>query len=158
LYNKIALLTREKFFYKDFNISDSFTNRIYLILFHLCFILVKSQNKDSNNKKERQDIFDFFFRQIELSCREIGYGDATVNKKMKALIKLFYEILLQCKNWKYLKNYDKNELLLSFFYNKNDDIILVNKLTNYFDKFSLYIEDMSLNSLTKGVFSFVNED
>ena len=26
-----------------------------------------------------------FLRQIELSIREIGYGDATINKKMKEL-------------------------------------------------------------------------
>ena len=30
------------------------------------------------SKNEAQDLFDFFIRQIELSIREIGYGDVSV--------------------------------------------------------------------------------
>ena len=44
-------------------------------------------------KKNLQELFDFVFRQIELSIREIGYGDVSVNKKMKDFINLFYSIL-----------------------------------------------------------------
>ena len=157
LYNKIVFLTRKSFFYKDFKLTDSFSNRIYLIFFHLCFILIALKNKESN-KNDQQDIFDFFFRQIELNCRELGYGDVTVNKKMKSLIKLFYEILMQCKNWKQLQIENKNNLLLNFFSNNYDNKILVKKLANYFDKFALFIEDISLNSITKGVFNFVYKE
>ena len=82
MYNKIVFLTRKNFFYKDFKLSDSFSNRIYLIFFHLCFILIALKNKESD-KNDQQAIFDFFFKQIELNCRELGYGDITVNKKMK---------------------------------------------------------------------------
>ena len=81
LYNKIILLTRENFFYKDFKLSDSFSNRIYLIFFHLSFILIALKNKKSD-KNHQQVIFDFFFKQIELNLRELGYGDITVNKKI----------------------------------------------------------------------------
>ena len=157
LYNKIVFLTRENFFYKDFKLSDSFSNRIYLIFFHLCFILIALKNKESD-KNYQQAIFDFFFRQIELNCRELGYGDITINKKMKALIKLFYEILIQCNNWKYLQIDNKNNLLLNFFSNKYDNKILTNKLVNYFDKFAFFIEYISLNSITKGVFNFVYKE
>ena len=154
MYNKIVFLTRENFFYKDFKLSDSFSNRIYLIFFHLCFILIALKNKESD-KNDQQAIFDFFFKQIELNCRELGYGDMTVNKKMKDLIKLFYEILIQCNNWKQLQIDNKNNLLLNFFSNNCDNKILTNKLINYFDKFAFFIEDISLNSITKGVFNFV---
>ena len=157
LYNKIVLLTRKNFFYKDFHLSDSFSNRIYLIFFHLCFILIALKNR-KGEKKDLQDIFDFFFKQIELNLRELGYGDITVNKKMKSLIKLFYEILMQCENWKQLQIDNKNNLLLNFFSNNYDNKILTNKLANYFDKFTLYIENISLNSMTKGVINFVYKE
>ena len=153
LYNKIVLLTRKNFFYKDFKLYDSFSNRIYLIFFHLCFILIALKNKESD-KNRQQAIFDFFFKQIELNCRELGYGDITVNKKMKDLIKLFYEILIQCNNWKKLQINNKNNLLLNFFSNNYKNKILTYELTNYFDKFVFFIEDISLNSITKGVFNF----
>ena len=157
MYNKIVLLTRKNFFYKDFQLSDSFSNRIYLIFFHLCFILIALKNKQSD-KNDQQAIFDFFFKQIELNCRELGYGDITVNKKMKGLIKLFYGILIQCNNWKQLQIDNKNNLLLNFFSNNYYNEILTNKLANYFDKFTLYIENISLNSMTKGVINFVYKD
>ena len=88
----------------------------------------------------------------------MGYGDVTVNKKMKSLIKLFYEILMQCENWKQLQIGSKNNLLLNFFSHNYDNKILTNKLANYFDKFSLFIEEISLNSITKGVFNFVYKE
>ena len=154
MYNKIILLTRENFFYKDFKLSDSFSNRIYLIFFHLCFIMIVLKNKESD-KNNQQAIFDFFFKQIELNCRELGYGDITVNKKMKDLIKLFYEILIQCKNWKQLHIDKKNNLLLNFFSSNNGNKIITYKLTNYFDKFASFTEEISLNSITNGVFNFV---
>ena len=154
LYNKIVFLTRKNLFYKDFNLSDSFSNRIYLIFFHLSFILISLKNTEIN-KNSSQDIFDFFFKQIELNCRELGYGDTSINKKMKDLIKLFYEILFQCQNWKQLKNINKNKILLKFFTNNSHNKIITNKLTNYFNNFAFFIEDISFNSLTKGVFTFV---
>ena len=153
MYNKIVFLTRKNFFYKDFKISDSFSNRIYLIFFHLCFILITLKNKECS-KNEQQSIFDFFFKQIELNCRELGFGDITVNKKMKDLIKLFYEILIRCSNWKKLHIDNKNNLLSNFFSNNYNNKILTYELTNYFDKFVFFIEDISLNSITKGVFNF----
>jgi cytochrome b pre-mRNA-processing protein 3 len=157
LYNKIVFLTRESFFYKDIKLTDSFSNRIYLIFFHLSFILIVLKNK-GNQKNNQQDIFDFFFEQIELNCRELGYGDITVNKKMKSLIKLFYEILMKCEKWKQLQIGKKNNLLLNFFSDNCNNKIITNKLANYFDKFGLFIEDISLNSITKGVFNFVYKE
>jgi len=119
--------------------------------------LIALKNKKSD-KSHQQVIFDFFFKQIELNCRELGYGDVAVNKKMKSLIKLFYDILMQCENWKQLQIDNKNNLLLNFFSNNYDNKILTNKLANYFDKFALFIEDISLNSITKGVFNFVYKE
>ena len=152
-YNKIVSLTRKNFFYEDFFLSDNFSSRIYLIFFHLSFALVAMKNKQTD-KNFQQFTFDFFFNQIELNIRELGYGDTTINKKMKSLIKSFYEILLKCHNWKILKIDNKNDLLLKFFKNNSKREILTPKLTNYFDRFSFFITDISLNSLTKGVFNF----
>ena len=153
MYNKIVLLTRKNFFYEDFKLSDSFSNRIYLIFFHLCFILISLKKKESD-KKFQQAIFDFFFNQIELNCRELGYGDISVNKKMKDLIKLFYEILIHCNNWKKLQIDNKNNLLFNFFSSNYENKILASKLANYFDKFASFTEDISLYSITKGVINF----
>ena len=94
-----------------------------------------------------QKIYDYIFRQLELSIREIVYGDASINKKMKTYINTFYSILDKIDNWENLADKDKGDLLKSFF-NINDEIT---DLSKYFDKYRLFLIKSSLNSFTKGV-------
>ncbi|MDC3020305.1 hypothetical protein OA008_01575 [Candidatus Pelagibacter sp.] len=50
-----------------------------ILFFHLAFLLKVFKNIET--KENLQKLFDFCIRQIELSIREIGYGDASINKK-----------------------------------------------------------------------------
>ena len=102
LYNNILLLSRNKLFYTKFELSDTFQNRIHLILMHISFIFAKIKLEKEKKKYEvfYQNTFDLIFRKIEMNMREIGYGDTLVNKKMKLLVKTFYNILLNCENFK----------------------------------------------------------
>ena len=61
--------------------KDSFYDRLIILFFHLGFLLKNFKNIEE--KENLQKFFDYCIRQIELSIREIGYGDATINKKMK---------------------------------------------------------------------------
>jgi len=153
LYNKILLLTRKNFFYKDFKLDDTFSNRIYLIFFHFSFILIILKEKKIQSKIS-QDIFDFFIQQIESNMREIGYGDISVNKNMKKLINLFYEILINCKKWYFNDLLEKDQFLLKFFTKEENQKIDTRKIVEYFDKFAFFIKDIPLNLLSKGVFEF----
>ena len=93
LYNKLVILSRNNFFYKKLSFEDSFETRIYLIFFFLSLILI--MNKKKKNKPFPQEVFDGIFKYTEFHIREIGYGDVAVNKKMKLLTKVFYDILLK---------------------------------------------------------------
>ena len=72
--------------YKDFKNQDTFSDRLILFLLHFAFFLKIYKNEE--NKTILQEIYDFNFRQVELSIREIGYGDQSINKKMKDYINL----------------------------------------------------------------------
>ena len=87
--------------------------------------------------------------------REIGYGDMSVNKNMKSLVKVFYDILLNCEN--YMKKTLKNKNL--FF----DDYLTQNNgkkgakniaLIEYFDKYQAFCFDLSLDSVLQGDLEF----
>ena len=119
LYNNILLLSRNELFYTKFALSDTFQNRIHLIFIHISFIFVKTKidMKDKEYKTFYQKLFDFLFKQIELNMREVGYGDVSVNKYMKALIKSFYNILLYCENYKNEKQESKNIFFFKIFKN-----------------------------------------
>ena len=155
LYNKIISLTREKFFYTEISLKDELITRIYLVLFHLGFIL-ELLKKNNKNKKLAQNIYDSFFINIDLHLREIGHGDVSVNKKMKDLIKLFYEILLYCEQWDTMGSKDKMKFLKNLFDNNNEMNFDKQKLLIYLDNYRYNLKDISLNFLIKGIITNKN--
>ena len=155
LYNNILLLTRNKSLYTKFGLSDTFQNRIYLIFIHIAFLFVKiKQNNQNIYKLFYQEMFDLIFNKIELNMRESGYGDMLVNKNMKYLVKIFYNVLLYCENYK--KNNIKSKMAFFSDYLDNNNIKKSNNelLIEYFDKYQSFCLDLSPDSVLKGELNF----
>lgn len=150
LYNKIILLTRKKYFYVECNLEDTVSSRIFLALFYLAFIL-KILKDNKTNKIVSQEIHDYFFNQIEVNLREIGYGDVSINKKMKNLVKLFHEILLHTNIWNNNNKKDIIKYLTKLFEIKKEKAIKADKLFLYMDKFNVKNKNKSLNFFIKGI-------
>jgi len=79
LYNNLIKLATNKDLYINFKKQDTFSERLTFFLLHFAFFLKNFKNQ--NNSIILQEIYDFNFRQLELSIREIGYGDQSINKK-----------------------------------------------------------------------------
>ena len=156
LYNNILLLSRNKLFYTMFNLADTFQNRVYLIFIHISFLFIKIKQIKQKEiyKIFYQKMFDLIFNKIELNMREIGYGDMLVNKKMKYLIKVFYNILLYCENYK--KDNVKSKIAFFSNYLENNNIKKSNNelLIEYFDKYQSFCLDLSPDSVLKGELNF----
>ena len=93
--------------------KDTFSDRLHIFLIHYAFFLKNYKNQD--NKKNMQNLYDFIFRQIELSIREIGYGDQTINKKMKDVINIFHSIISEIHFWDTYSEIEKNKKISFFF-------------------------------------------
>ena len=145
LYNSLVNLSRNKSLFSIFTNKDTFSDRILILLFHFAFFL--REYKKNTDKEYLQKFFDYFFRQIELSLREIGYGDVSINKKMKDYINIFYSILDKINDWGNLDNEKKGEIL-GFYYNLKDNH---KKIVIYFNNFELYLSKTTLKSFTKSV-------
>ena len=121
IYNKFINYTRNKDLYKSLNREDNFSDRLTLFLLHFSFFLKNYKNEE--NKKILQEIYDFNFRQLELSIREIGYGDQSINKKMKEYINLFHSMVSEIHFWDELSKSDKLKkisIFLSDFKNNEE--------------------------------------
>ena len=148
-YNNLILLTRNKTLYKDFTKQDTFSDRLVIFLFHFAFFL--NVFKSKSNSKVLQVVFDYIFKQLEISIREIGYGDASINKKMKNYINVFHEMLSNINNWDSLGKTNKKNILFKYLdLNLDKDT----KIVNYLDNYRNYLLNNTLNSLSKGVFKF----
>ena len=145
LYNNFIKLTTNKSLYKDLDKQDTFNDRLVLFLLHFAFFLKVFKSKE--NEKRLQEIYDFNFRQLELSIREIGYGDQSINKKMKVYINLFHSMVSEVHFWDNLDKIKKIEKLSLFL----EDFTNIDKLVDYFEDFKLKISKKNLNYLLKGV-------
>ena len=157
LYTNIVLLCRNKLFYTKFDLIDTFQNRIYLIFIHISFIFIKikQDNKNSIYKKFYQNIFDLIFNKIELDMRESGYGDTTINKNMRFLVKVFYDILLDCEKYNKMNITQKKMFVSKFLKFKNIKKNDINEgIIDYFDKYEAFCFDLSFNSVLKGYLNF----
>ena len=145
IYNKLINYTRNKDLYISLNRNDNFSDRLTLFLLHFAFFLKNYQN--DKNKAILQEIYDFNFRQLELSIREIGYGDQSINKKMKDYINLFHAMVSEVHFWDSLSKDKKSDKISKFL----DDFKNIEELTDYFDKFNSYLSKKTLNSYLKSV-------
>ena len=145
IYNNLIKLTRNKKLYLMLEKEDTFSDRLIFLFFHLAIFL--KQFKSSVSPKELQDIFDFIIKQIELSIREIGYGDASINKKMKNYLNLFYSLLEKIESLD-LDNIEDLKNLLKKYLNteKNLDFYV-----EYFNKYRIFLTKNTLNNFTKDI-------
>ena len=146
-YNNLIRLTTNKNLYKGLKSQDSFSDRLILFLIHFAFFLKVFKKKE--NTKILQEIYDFNFRQMELTIREIGYGDQSINKKMKEYINFFHFILLEIRLWDDLKQNEKEKKIASFLSNFEE----INNLVEYFDDYNQELSKKTLKSYLKSVIS-----
>ena len=145
LYNKLIKLTTNKSLYKSLDKQDSFNDRLLVFLFHFAFFL--KVFKSEENEKKLQEIYDFNFRQLELSIREIGYGDQSINKKMKDYINVFHAIVSDIHFWDNLERNRKYEIISKFLENFKN----IEELVEYFDDYFTNLSKNNLNSYLKSV-------
>tara|TARA_B110000116_G_C16314175_1_gene349382 strand:+ start:62 stop:535 length:474 start_codon:yes stop_codon:yes gene_type:complete len=145
IYNNLINLTRNKKLYENFSTQDTFSDRIIFFMFHFAFFL--KVFKKNNKKKILQEIYDQTFKYLELSVREMGYGDVTINKKMKNYLNTFHSILDKINDWEIAPDSHKTKVL-------SDLLNIDEKTSNLIDYFDNYITNLSNNTLNfyiKGV-------
>jgi cytochrome b pre-mRNA-processing protein 3 len=145
IYNILINFTRNKDLYLPLNRTDNFSDRLTMFLLHFSFFL--KNYKTEKNKKILQEIYDFNFRQLELSIREIGYGDQSINKKMKDYINLFHAMISEIHFWEDLSRVERINKLSLFLseYEKIDELV------TYFENFNEDLSKKSLNLFIKSV-------
>ena len=148
IYNNLIHLTRNKLLFSKIGDSETFSYRLILFLIHFAFFL--KIFKQTNNKNILQEIYDFNFKQVEISIREIGYGDVSINKKMKDYLNTFHKIILKIDGWERLNNSEKS----IFFANFIGKSINLQYYVDYFDNFEKFLKNNTLNSFINNILKF----
>ena len=154
LYNTLLSLSRNIFFYRDLNLKDCFETRIYLMFFHFSLILIIYKQK---KQKFSQKSYDSLFHNIENNLRELGFGDVAVNKKMKDLNKILYDILLKI-NKDNQGRFELNKRLINKYFvefnGRNNQKFA--DFEQYFNNFYNFCFDISLDNMIRDAINFRN--
>ncbi len=86
LYITLVQQARQPVFYDELGIPDSLDGRFEMILIHL-FLLTKRLQELGTEEADAlaQHVTETFFNDMDRSLREIGVGDMSVGKKVKAM-------------------------------------------------------------------------
>jgi len=89
IYGMIVTQAREPMFYRDLGVSDTVNGRFDLLLLHLWLVLRRLRTTDGGQVVS-QALFDRFCEDMDDNLREMGVGDQTVPKRMRAFGEAFY--------------------------------------------------------------------
>ena len=152
LYNILLKLSRNIFFYNKIGLKDTFETRIYLIFFHFSiFMLIFKKKGEKFNQKE----YDSLFHNIENNLRELGFGDVSVNKKMKDLNQLLYDILLKIDE-NIENDFKLNKKLLLKYFNtlKDENNSKFVDFERYFSQFYKFCFELPLKNMIREALNF----
>ena len=147
IYNNLIKLTRNKILFDNKLNKETFSDRLIMFFIHFAFFLKIYKNQ--SNKKELQELYDFVFKQLELSIREIGYGDTSINKRMKEYVNLMYLVINKIELWEKLNLNEKSVFFSNFLQIEKESKFLI----DYFNKYAIYLSKKSFNYFTKDVIS-----
>ena len=89
IYGTIVTQAREPLFYRDLAVPDTVNGRFDLVLLHLWLVLRRLKSVGTGTALS-QALFDHFCTDMDDNLREMGVGDQSVPKRMRAFGEAFY--------------------------------------------------------------------
>jgi len=91
LYRSIVAQARQPDFYRRHGVPDSLDGRFDMVVLHSFLVMRRLRASSLPAAKElSQQLFDLQFADMDNSLREIGVGDLSVGKKVKAMAQAFF--------------------------------------------------------------------
>ncbi len=114
-------------------------------------MLIFKKKGEKFNQKE----YDSLFHNIENNLRELGFGDVSVNKKMKDLNQLLYDILLKIDE-NNENDFKLNKKLLLKYFNtlKDENNSKFVDFERYFSQFYKFCFELPLKNMIREALNF----
>ena len=97
LYGAIVEHARNSVFYRRLGVPDTATGRYAMVALH-AFLVMDRLGRVSGQGRVSQSLFDVMFADMDRNLREMGVGDLSVGKRVKALAGHFYAMAAACRD------------------------------------------------------------
>jgi cytochrome b pre-mRNA-processing protein 3 len=89
-YAALVAQSRKREFYESLGVPDTLDGRFDLIILHAGLYLKRLRTAGGEGRDLAQAVFDTMFDNLDQSLRELGVGDITLPKKIRAMVSAFY--------------------------------------------------------------------
>ncbi len=89
LYLSVVAASRQQALYSDLHVPDTFEGRFESLALHAILVLRRLQSCEAPGPAMAQHLVDTVFKHFDRTLREMGVGDTTVPKRMKAMAEAF---------------------------------------------------------------------
>ena len=90
LYRVVVENAREPAFYRDAGVPDTLDGRFEMIVLHMVLVLGRLRREGEDGSALGQALFDTMIADLDQSLREMGVGDLSVSRRVKAMGQAFY--------------------------------------------------------------------
>ena len=85
LYGAAVRAGRDPFWYRDLGVPDTLDGRFDMIGLHVCLLIRRLRALPSPGPDLAQAVFDAMFSDMDQALRELGVGDLSVGKRVRAM-------------------------------------------------------------------------
>lgn len=89
LYAAIVAQAREPALYRELGVPDTNDGRFEMVALHAALVMRRLARAEGAGQELGQALFDLMFADIDRNLRELGVGDLSVGKKVKAIAASF---------------------------------------------------------------------
>jgi cytochrome b pre-mRNA-processing protein 3 len=82
--------SRRPEFYESLGVPDTLDGRFDLMVLHASLYLKRLRAAGNEGRQLSQAVFDSMFDNLDQALREMGVGDVTLPKKVRAMVSAFY--------------------------------------------------------------------
>ena len=90
LYGAIVAQARAPEFYADYGVPDTVAGRFDMIVLHVYLVFRRLAESGQSGQAHGQAMFDLFIEDMDASVRELGVGDLSVPRKVRAMAEGYY--------------------------------------------------------------------
>ena len=90
LYDQVVGQARSPSFYVDGGVPDTVDGRFEMVLLHAYLVIGRLMAGEDAAQRIAQYLFDTMITDMDRSLREMGIGDLSVGRKVKAMAEAYY--------------------------------------------------------------------
>ena len=155
LYHEIVRQARCPEFYLAQDVADTVDGRFDLIALHAFLILRRLRGASADSGALAQALFDHMFLDMENNLREMGVGDLSVGRQVKAMVASFYGRIAAYDDG--LTNDDDalvGALSRNLYRNATPAPTAIRQMAEYLRREAEIVTTLPLESLMRGAFAF----